>query len=48
MESFEREGLTMPYWGSLLVLRTYQAELGLSVPPVSRPGSGVPTNLERE
>ena len=33
--SFEAEGLTMPYWGSLWVLRTYQRELGLDVPKVA-------------
>lgn len=26
-DSWAQEGLTMPYWGSLWVLRTYQAEL---------------------
>lgn len=30
-ESFKAEGLTMPYWGSLWVLRTYQTELGYDV-----------------
>lgn len=37
MESFERDGLQMPYWGSLWVLRTYQRELGLDVPAVAPP-----------
>lgn len=30
--SFEAEGLTMPFWGNLWVLRTYQKELGHDVP----------------
>jgi hypothetical protein len=34
-ESFESEGLTMPYWGNLWVLRTYQTELGYDVPQVA-------------
>lgn len=27
-DSFTAEGLTMPYWGNLVVLRRYQAEIG--------------------
>jgi hypothetical protein len=38
--SFETEGLTMPYWGSLWVLRTYQRELGLDVPAVAPSNAG--------
>lgn len=34
-ESFQAEGLTMPYWGNLWVLRTYQIELGMDVPRVA-------------
>lgn len=34
-ESFDAEGLTMPYWASLWTLRTYQAELGYDVPKVA-------------
>ncbi|WP_230480840.1 hypothetical protein [Sphingomonas sp. Leaf21] len=34
-ESFRADGLTMPYWGNLWVLRTYQAELGFNVPKVA-------------
>ena len=33
--SFEREGLTMPYWGTLWILRTFQKSLGLDVPEVA-------------
>lgn len=33
--SFKSDGLTMPYWGTLWVLRTYQASLGLTVPYVA-------------
>lgn len=36
-QSFQAEGLTMPYWGNLWVLRTYQTELGLAVPSVAPP-----------
>jgi hypothetical protein len=38
--SFEAEGLTMPYWGALWVLRTYQRELGLDVPQVAPSNAG--------
>ena len=34
-ESFRSEGRTMPYWGNLWVLRTYQRELGIPVPEVA-------------
>src|SRR3546814_12100120 len=34
-ESFNAEGLTMPYWGNLWALRTYQTELGMDVPKVA-------------
>ena len=34
-EAFKADGLTMPYWGNLWVLRTLQAELGHDVPAVS-------------
>lgn len=34
-ESFSAEGLTMPYWANLWVLRTYQAALGHDVPRVA-------------
>jgi hypothetical protein len=33
--SFEADGLIMPYWGNLWLLRTYQRELGLDVPWVA-------------
>jgi hypothetical protein len=33
--SFEAEGLIMPYWGNLWLLRNYQRELGLDVPWVA-------------
>lgn len=33
--SFEAEGRTMPYWGNLWVLRTYQRELGIEAPDVA-------------
>ncbi|MDI1296787.1 MAG: hypothetical protein PSY12_13045 [bacterium] len=36
-ESFQADGLTMPYWGNLWVLRTYQHELGFDVPKVAPP-----------
>jgi hypothetical protein len=36
-ESFKADGLTMPYWGNLWVLRTYQTELGFDVPQVAPP-----------
>jgi len=35
-KSWKAEGLTMPYWGNLWVLRTYQIELGRDVPGVAR------------
>lgn len=38
-DSFKVEGLTMPYWGNLWVLRTYQTELGYDVPRVAPPGN---------
>ena len=38
-ESWTADGLTMPYWGNLWVLRTYQLELGYDVPRVARPVS---------
>src|SRR3546814_10744249 len=28
-ESFNAEGMTIPYWGNLWALRTYQTELGM-------------------
>lgn len=31
--SWAEQGLTMPYWGNLWILRTYQAELGRDAPP---------------
>lgn len=34
-EAWEAEGLTMPFWGNLWVLRTYQSELGYDVPKVA-------------
>lgn len=37
MAAFERDGLIMPYWGSLWILRTYQKSLGLDVPTVASP-----------
>lgn len=33
--AWEADGLIMPYWGNLWVLRTYQAQLGLPVPQVA-------------
>ena len=33
--TFEAEGVVMPYWGNLWLLRTYQRELGLDVPWVA-------------
>lgn len=38
-ESFEADGLAMPYWGNLWVLRTYQRSLGFDVPAVAPPGA---------
>ena len=38
-EAFKADGLTMPYWGNLWVLRTLQAELGYDVPAVAPPVS---------
>lgn len=35
-EAWDSEGLTMPYWGNLWILRNLQAELGWEVPTVSR------------
>ena len=40
-DSFTAEGLTMPYWANLWVLRTYQAQLGMDVPAVA-PSVSVP------
>jgi hypothetical protein len=37
MAAFEKDGLTMPYWGSLWILRTYQKSLGLDAPAVAPP-----------
>ena len=34
-EAFEADGLTMPYWGNLWVLRALQAKLGYDVPAVA-------------
>lgn len=36
-EAFKADGLTMPYWGNLWVLRTLQVELGYDVPAVAPP-----------
>lgn len=36
-EVWEREGLIMPYWGNLWVLRSVQRDLGLDVPWVAPP-----------
>ncbi len=41
-ESFTADGLVMPYWGNLWVLRTYQLELGLDVPRVAPPNNPAP------
>lgn len=38
-EAFKADGLIMPYWGNLWVLRTLQAELGYDVPAVAPPVS---------
>jgi hypothetical protein len=35
-EAWASEGLTMPYWGNLWILRNLQAELGWEVPTVSQ------------
>ncbi len=35
IESFEFDGLTMPYWATLWILRTYQRSIGLNVPDVA-------------
>jgi hypothetical protein len=35
--AWKADGLTMPYWGTLWVLRTYQAELGRDAPAVAPP-----------
>lgn len=35
-EAWASEGLIMPYWGNLWVLRNLQAELGWDVPAVSQ------------
>jgi hypothetical protein len=34
-EAWRADGLTMPYWGNLWVLRTYQAQLGRDAPAVA-------------
>ena len=34
-EAFKADGLRMPYWGNLWVLRTLQTELGHDVPAVA-------------
>ncbi len=36
LKSWDAEGLAMPYWGSLWILRTYQHELGFDVPAVAK------------
>lgn len=36
-EAWANDGMTMPTWGNLWVLRTYQRELGLDVPNVAAP-----------
>ena len=36
-ESFRAQGRTMPFWGNLWVLRTYQRELGIHAPAVAAP-----------
>lgn len=36
-EAFHSEGRTMPYWGTLWVLRNYQRELGIPAPEVAPP-----------
>lgn len=34
-EAMETEGMQLPYWANLWVLRTYQKELGFDVPAVA-------------
>lgn len=36
-EAWQADGLTMPYWGNLWVLRNYQRQLGHDVPSVALP-----------
>ncbi len=36
-DAWSADGLTMPYWGNLWVLRNYQRELGHAVPHVAPP-----------
>lgn len=36
-DAWTANGMTMPYWGNLWVLRTYQRELGYDVPRVAPP-----------
>jgi hypothetical protein len=36
-ESWRADGMTMPYWGNLWVLRTYEAQLGRDGPAVATP-----------
>jgi hypothetical protein len=36
-EAWAQEGLTMPYWGNLWVLRSFQTELCMDVPAVAPP-----------
>lgn len=36
-EAWRNDGLVMPYWGNLWVLRTLQAELGYDAPKVAHP-----------
>lgn len=38
-DAWTADGLTMPYWGNLWVLRNYQRELGRDVPHVAPPAS---------
>jgi hypothetical protein len=40
-EAWNGKNMTMPYWGNLWVLRTYQASLGLKVPAVAPPASTI-------
>ena len=36
-EAWQGDGMTMPTWGSLWVLRRFQRELGMDVPQVASP-----------
>lgn len=38
-DSWDNDGLLMPYWGNLWVLRNLQVEIGWDVPTVSKPVS---------